>query len=105
MSSRRWDPSNVRLWLARRERGEGRTPREEGAALAARWAVGGCDHCGRTIVMGEPVAHVHRFDHDAVLCADCLAVVPDEPTWVAASPRPNRPVALVTPERDLERAA
>jgi hypothetical protein len=91
---------------ARRERGATRAGLHEGAAFAARWAVEACDHCGRPIVIGEPAAHIRRFDREVALCGACLALVPDEPTWVAAPPRHGRPaVPLVARERRLRRAA
>jgi len=106
MSSRRWDPSSVRRWLARRERGESRAGHAAETRFAARWAVEACDHCGQTLVMGEPGARVKRFGREVVLCPSCLARVPDRPTWVAAPPRHGRPaVPLVRRERDLRRAA
>ncbi len=106
MSSGRGYPSNVQQRSTRRKGGATRAGRDEGVAFAARWAVEACDRCGRTIVMGEPVAHVRRFERDIALCATCLARVPDKPTWVAAPSRHGRPaVPLVTRERELRRVA
>jgi hypothetical protein len=106
MRSHRGRSSSVQERLARRERGLARARRDDGSAFAARWAVAACDQCGRAIVMGEPVTHVRRFDREVVLCPACVAPVPETPTWVAAPARHGRPaVPLVTPERDLRRAA
>ncbi len=106
MSSRRGHRSSERQQAARRRGDATRAERGEGSAFVGRWAVEVCDRCGRAIVMGEPAAHVRRFDRDVALCPTCVALVPDQPTWVAAPPRHGRPaVPLVARERDLPRAA
>jgi hypothetical protein len=106
MSSHRGPSSSVQERLARGGRVVARARRDDGSKFAARWAVAACDHCGETIVMGEPATHVRRFDRDVVLCPACVVLVPETPTWVAAPARHGRPaVPLVATERDLRRVA
>ena len=79
--------------------------RRAARAFVDRWAVEACDHCGRTLVLGEPATHVRRFDRDVVLCPTCLAA-PEMPTFMAAPARHDRPaVPLAARERDLRRVA
>ena len=74
--------------------------------LQRRWGVASCDRCGRTIVMGEPLARLRLGGRDVVLCPECLEPAPAVPTWRAAPDRHGRePVRLVAPERDLRRVA
>ena len=87
-----------------------RDPREqtfrEQAELQQRWGVDSCDRCGRTIVIGEPLARLRLHDRDVVLCPECLEPAPAVPTWKAAPERHGRaPVRLVAPQTDLRRAA
>jgi hypothetical protein len=80
--------------------------RRSESAFADRWAVEACDHCGRSLVLGEAVVHVRRFDRDVALCPACLALVPDAPTFVPAPARHDRPaVPLAAREPDLRRVA
>lgn len=66
------------------------------AEARQRWAVGACERCGRSAVLGEPMATVRRFDRDVLVCHDCLDPAPARVTAVAAPERHGRmPVRLV----------
>ena len=80
--------------------------RTEAETLSLRWGVGACASCGRTLLLGEPVARVRRDDRLVTVCPECLEPAPAIPTWIAA-PRRLDPVAvpLVEPVADVESAA
>ena len=80
--------------------------RSEADALSLRWGVDACAACGRTLLLGEPVARVRRDGRLVTVCPECLEPAPAVPTWIAA-PRRLDPVAvlLVEPVADVESAA
>jgi hypothetical protein len=78
----------------------------EKSALQRRWGVASCDRCGRTIVLGEPLARLFLRGREVVLCPECVEPAPAAPTWITAPERHGRaPVRLVEPQRELQRAA
>jgi hypothetical protein len=93
-------------WAATDEDYPGREVREQ-RALRHGWGVAGCDRCGKTLVLGEPAAHVRLNGRDVLLCPECMEPAREVPTWVAApAARPDRvPVRLGTPQTDLRRVA
>jgi len=66
------------------------------AEARQRWAVGACERCGRSAVLGEPMATVRRYDRDVVLCPECLDPAPARSASIVAPDRHGRaPVRLV----------
>jgi hypothetical protein len=92
-------------WAATGEGYPGREVREQ-RALRHGWGIAGCERCGQTLVLGEPLARVRLGGRDTLLCPECLEPAPPIPTSVAAPARPGRvPVSLGAPQTKLRRVA
>lgn len=83
-----------RVSTGRDARRQERTGRDD--QVRQRWAVAACERCGRSAVLGEPMAKMRLYDRDVLVCHDCLDAAPPRATWVAAPDRGGRvPVPLV----------
>ena len=92
-------------WLAADEEPPRRQVRER-RALQRDWGIARCDHCGQTLVLGEPAAQVRLNGRDVLLCPECREPAPAVPTWIAAPARSDRvPVRLGRPQTELRRVA
>ena len=49
---------------------------ERDGSLARMWGVDECDRCGRTIILGERVAHTFIAGRPATVCSECLEPAP-----------------------------
>jgi hypothetical protein len=45
---------------------------ERDESLARMWGVDECDRCGRTVILGERVAHTFIAGRPATVCSECL---------------------------------
>ncbi len=51
---------------------------ERDESLARMWGVDECDRCGRTVILGERVAHTFIAGRPATVCSECLEPAPAE---------------------------
>jgi hypothetical protein len=80
--------------------------RSEEDALSRHWGVAGCARCGRTIMLGEPIARVRRDGQRVTMCPECLDPAPPVATFVAAPRRlSHTPVCIGKSAGDMASAA